>query len=301
MNAFEWHILGPGSLGCLWATRLLEAGHRVQLIGRPGSQARDAVLSLEEAGQQRTFEARMGDAGSTGPIQRLLVATKAHQTLEALSTCLPYLTQDAMVLLLQNGMGVQQAAGKLLEPHPVFCGVSTEGAFLRGPLQVVHAGRGLTRIGALAPEHQPGLPVLLEALAGTRLMLEPEEDIQRRLWEKLAINCAINPLTALHRCRNGELETREDTRLLVRQACEEIGQVLVAEGYGELATALLTRTQEVIQRTAQNYSSMYQDVVAGRASEIDYITGYLLEAARRHGIDTPVNDTLHARIKALEP
>lgn len=298
MSRAHWHILGPGSLGCLWAARLLQAGHGVTLLGRPGGPVGPDWLSLEASGRVDRYQVVRNTPDSRGAIQHLLVATKAHQTLEAIAPCLPALTGDADVLLLQNGMGVQQAATELLAGHPVFCGVSTEGAYLRGPLQVVHAGRGLTRIGALSAEHQVRLPALLAALANIDLALETEDNIQRRLWEKLAINCAINPLTALHRCRNGELAQGEALQQL-RRVCSEISQVLLAEGLADIAEGLEARALHVVKLTAGNYSSMYQDVAAGRPTEIDYITGYLLQAAARHGIATPLNAELHARVKAL--
>ena len=299
-TAAHWHVLGPGSVGCLWAARLLEAGHPVRLIGRPGTPPQRAPLRLETGGETLGFEVELADAPRSGEIRQLLVATKAHQTLAALAPCLPLLAPDATLLLLQNGMGVQQAAVERLAPHAVFCGVSTEGAFLRGPLHAVHAGRGLTRIGALAPQHAPRLDGLLQALAGISLAIEAEPDIQARLWEKLAINCAINPLTALHRCRNGALAEQPALWAEVVALCGEIAQVLRAEGLPALAGGLEARVLEVVRGTAANYSSMYQDAAAGRTTEIEFITGHLLAVAGRHGLALPANARLYARIRALE-
>jgi 2-dehydropantoate 2-reductase len=122
--------------------------------------------------------------------------------------------------------------------------------------------------------------------------------IGQSLWLKLAINCAINPLTALHRCRNGELAGPALAPLLAT-LCEEIMQVSAAAGFGAVTGDLPAQVAAVVHATANNRSSMLQDVLAGRGTEIDYITGYLLGVASHHGIAVPENESLYRSIVNL--
>lgn len=96
-------------------------------------------------------------------------------------------------------------------------------------------------------------------------------DILTRLWRKLALNCAINPLTVLYQCRNGELQAHQCE---VATLCAELGELLECCGQPDAALDLQHEVERVIQATAANYSSMYQDVAAGRRTEISYLLGY---------------------------
>ena len=104
-------------------------------------------------------------------------------------------------------------------------------------------------------------------------------DILTPIWHKLAINCIINPLTAIDQVKNGELSSpkyQEVITLLIN----EISQVLNAEGLSITREKLITTVHQVIEATSDNYSSMHQDIFHKRPSEIDFITGYLLQRAK---------------------
>ena len=128
-------------------------------------------------------------------------------------------------------------------------------------------------------------------------MWDPE--IDQALWLKLAINCAINPLTALHGCLNGEL-AQAGLSARVTTLCDEIIEISTAAGYAEVTADLHHQVARVIAATAANRSSMLQDVAAGRRTEIDYITGYLLRAAHRHGVAAPHNEALLRSVLELD-
>jgi len=124
-----------------------------------------------------------------------------------------------------------------------------------------------------------------------------DPEIDAALWMKLAVNSVINPLTALHRCRNGELVTRADLAARVAPLCEEVARICAAGGFAGVAAALPETVAAVIAGTSGNRSSMLQDVEAGRPTEIDYINGYLLQVAEGHGIEAPCNRELVEEIQ----
>lgn len=117
------------------------------------------------------------------------------------------------------------------------------------------------------------------------------------IWKKLAVNCVINPLTVIYNCRNGDLQKYMPH---VVALVKEIAYVMEAEGYSTSSDSLLHYVTNVICMTADNYSSMYQDVLAQRHTEIDYITGYLLKMARKHGISLTENSHVFETIKRKE-
>ena len=170
------------------------------------------------------------------------------------------------------------------------------------PLHIRHAGRGETRLGSVsAPggDEQGDIharPAWFTTWQHGPLGCQWHPEIEAALWSKLAVNCVINPLTAIHRCRNGELANRADLAASVALLCREVQQVSYAAGFTRTAQQLEGMVAKVISGTAQNRSSMLEDVERGRPTEIDYITGYLLQVADRHGIVAPHNRELYSRI-----
>ena len=126
-------------------------------------------------------------------------------------------------------------------------------------------------------------------------------DIEQELWRKLVINCVINPLTAIHGCRNGDLIENPRWQREARTVCNELARVTAALGYRDLAAHCWREAEAVMRATAGNQSSMMRDLAAGRATEIHQITGYLLMRARELGIECPENQRLFDQVTGHNP
>ncbi|QTT87311.1 putative 2-dehydropantoate 2-reductase [Pseudomonas chlororaphis] len=280
-----WHILGAGSLGTLWATRLARAGLPVRLILRDQArlEAYQAAggLTLVEQGQA-SFHAIPGETvDNPEPITRLLVACKAYDAQQAVSQLVARLTPDAELVLLQNGLGSQDAVAAQVPQARCIYASSTEGAFRDGDWRVVFAGHGYTWLGDAS---HPTAPFWLDDLSASGIPHEWSADILTRLWRKLALNCAINPLTVLHDCRNGGLLQHHCE---VAMLCVELSELLERCGQPAAAENLQQEVERVIQATAANYSSMYQDVASQRRTEISYLLGHACDVAARHQLHLP--------------
>ncbi|WP_277372808.1 putative 2-dehydropantoate 2-reductase [Pseudomonas sp. AA-38] len=292
----SWHVLGAGSLGTLWATRLARVGLPVRLILRDRQRLTAFVqaggLTLVEQGQvqRHAIGAELADAET--PIQRLLLACKAYDAEAAILEVLPRLQPDAEILLLQNGLGSQDAVARHLPTQRCLFLSSTEGAFRQADFQVVFAGAGHTWLG---DPQDASPPACLADLQAADIPHQWSPDILGRLWRKLALNCAINPLTVLHDCRNGGLHEHADE---VAGLCQELSELLQQCGQAAAAEQLHEEVLRVIDATAANYSSMHQDVTQGRRTEISYLLGYACTAARQQDLHLPRLEALLQRLRA---
>ncbi|AXM96318.1 putative 2-dehydropantoate 2-reductase [Pseudomonas plecoglossicida] len=289
-----WHILGAGSLGSLWACRLARAGKATRLILRDGrrlnayQQAGGLTLAEQDRATRYAIPAETADA--SGPIHRLLLACKAYDAAPAIARLAPRLAEGAEIVLLQNGLGSQdEVADQVPHARCIFAS-STEGAYREDDWQVRFAGQGFNWLGDPA---SPGIPEWFDDLRDADIPAEWTMDILTRLWRKLALNCAINPLTVLHDCQNGGLLGHLDE---VDGLCDELGELLQRCGQPEAADNLSEEVQRVILATAANYSSMYQDVRAGRRTEVHYLLGHACRVAARHGVALPRLERLHQRL-----
>lgn len=292
-----WHVLGAGSLGSLWAARLARAGLPVRLILRDAARLADyeangAILTLVEQGVESPLAISAETVDSQAPIQRLLLACKAYDAEPAVAALASRLSPNAQIILLQNGLGSQDAVAARVPHARCIFASSTEGAFRERDWRVVFAGHGYTWLG---DPNDPTPPGWLDELKSSGIPHEWTPDIQTRLWRKLALNCAINPLTVLHDCRNGGLL---DHSCEVATLCAELAELLACCGQPAAATELHSEVLRVIQATAANYSSMYQDVAHSRRTEISYLLGYACACAQRHQCAVPHLQLLQTRLIA---
>ncbi|UCJ16759.1 putative 2-dehydropantoate 2-reductase [Pseudomonas sp. MM211] len=292
----SWHVLGAGSLGSLWAVRLSRAGVPVQLILRDeqrlASYRQTGALTLVEQGHASQHVIPAHSIDDDAPIERLLLACKAYDAANAIERVAHRLAPGAEVILLQNGLGSQDEVLERLPGRRCLFASSTEGAFRDGDWRVVFAGQGHTWIGDPADVSPPSW---LSNLQRSRIPHTWSPDILARLWRKLALNCAINPLTVLHGCRNGELT---GYRQEVAGLCAELTVLLQGCGQADAAENLQDDVWRVIEATAANYSSMYQDVAGGRRTEVSYLLGYACTAGERNELSLPRLHALQQRLFA---
>ncbi len=295
MSATRWHVLGAGAIGCLFASTLQRAGNTTTLLLRQTSTAASTSVKVERDAVSSSVELPVSTASDQDHISHLLVTTKAQDVCGAVLSVAHRLDSSSQVLLLANGLGFAGELRSTLPTPEYFYGTTTEGAYRLGDRHIRHAGRGLTRIGHPACKTPPEwFKEWAEAVQPS--LWDPE--IDEALWLKLAINCAINPLTALHHCSNGELAAAP-IATQVDQLCTEIMAVSAAAGFAAVTADLPVQVAAVIRTTANNRSSMLQDVLAGRRTEIEYITGHLLQVAKRYGVTAEHNAALHRRIVTL--
>ncbi|MCG9728880.1 2-dehydropantoate 2-reductase [Shewanella sp. Isolate13] len=298
-------ILGAGAIGQLIYHQLAKAyqqtGERLNFIGK---EAHSAVIPLTFSaldGKQFIRHAKFigleDYALQLAHTELLLVCVKAYQVKAALNSVLPYLSADTHILLLHNGMGPHLDVQADIVNRSLSLGTTSQGALRVDRYHVKQTGAGLTQLGPfIGAELNEELKALLLSNIDQSTW---HTDILPLLWQKLAINVAINPLTAIHDCPNGEL-AKSEYRDTINRAVSELVEVASADGLTLDKTVLMERVYQVIGLTAQNFSSMHQDVYHQRQTEIDAINGFVLKRAKAHHIPTPVNRALAQQIKQLE-
>ncbi len=307
-SPIHWYILGAGAIGCLWAANLRRAGFTVTLLTR---KKKASQLDRPTAQAHNTVTIKMGPQTITNTVdllnieeflaqgkqpERLLITTKAQQTLPALTTIQRLITPSTLLLILQNGLAAKEVYRQFPD-NRVIAGVTTDGAYLASELSVVHAGVGQTALGQYDGNDCHDL---MAALPFNTLNIECCNDIEIRQWQKLAVNCAANALTAIYHCRNGELLDNAAALETMHGICNEVIAVTTALGFPqEYFAQCFELTLQTLRLTANNYSSMYKDVEHGRSTEIDFINGYLCKEARRLNICCEENEKIIAAINGI--
>jgi 2-dehydropantoate 2-reductase len=211
----------------------------------------------------------------------------------------PYVRADQIILTLQNGVGNAEKIRSALGTGPrVLVGVTSQAATRLGPGSVRHAGEGPTLIGVLDKRDSTAAAELAGVFAQAGLPAVSVPDIEHWIWRKLAINAAINGLTALGGRENGMIASDASLLDAAEVIAEEVASVARARGIelGGMRRAIF----ETAVATANNRSSMLQDLEARRPTEVDAIHGAVLAAGEETGIATPATQVIAALIRAKE-
>jgi 2-dehydropantoate 2-reductase len=176
----------------------------------------------------------------------------------------------------------------------------TQGAKKVAPYHIKHTGMGHSDLGIIyGTLHSIKQKQLLELLNKSLKQLSWQENIQQAQWKKLAINCVINPISALNDIENGEVNQKAYQRM-TEDIISEV--VAVATKEGEILSEILLRQliHNVAKSTNKNTSSMRADVLNKRRTEIEYINGYIHRLGEKHQLTTAINTQLWLAVKALE-
>jgi len=305
----QWTILGNGAIGHLLACRF--AHHKIPtiLLSRSKPSIPTYQVSYQSKDEVQPYFLDVQSVADCKVVDHLILAVKAHQVEKAINDIKSALKPTSKIFLLQNGMGTLEKVTELLtdvvDPRQIYPGTNTHGVYLSknvtGMLQVVHAGFGNIVLGSnylATTEHNQ--PDCIEDLKLLTLGVSWVNDIERRLWLKLAINSAINPLTAINHCLNGELLHSDSLKQQIESLCIESSNLFNQIGIDIQKEQLIAEVFDVIVKTADNQSSMLQDTISEKRTEIEAITGYLLKKAKELGVSMPEHRKVYERIDSMK-
>jgi 2-dehydropantoate 2-reductase len=258
------------------------------------------------------------------PIYNLLLATKAPDATRAVASIVDRLDANARIIILCNGaLAVQEQLAAQLDLSDgirIHLACTTHGAhrehFQDHKLEhdheqqehepeqhlyhVVHAGVGQTFI-----ENHASLARLWDQSGLVAESIDSDK-MTTLQWHKLAANCIINPLTALLQCKNGQLLPQllyqkmaqpllSEILQVAQQSCSTSRKHATCISLDELESFVLN----VITDTAQNKSSMLQDVIRQKPTEIEYLNGYIVRKGIQLGVDVTANQDIYSQIQQL--
>jgi 2-dehydropantoate 2-reductase len=286
-------IVGTGALATLFAARLSAAGVEVTLLGT----WREALDVFNTRGAQVEGEPFQPVHATSDPADCIaahlaLVLVKSWQTERAALQLADCIAADGLVVSLQNGLGNAAVLAQTLGLSCVAVGITTLGATLATPGVVCLAGTGPVWL-----ENHPAIRPMAEMLRAGGFPVEVEDDILPRVWGKLVINAAINPLTAILRVKNGELVTDPNVCALMGRLAREAASVANLHGVALPFSNPERAAEEVARQTRENLSSMLRDVLRGAPTEVDVINGAIVRLGEERGAAVPFNRLIWDLVK----
>lgn len=287
-------VLGAGAIGSVYGAWLSTA-HDVTLIARAAhAEAVNARGLRITAADEKVYQVRAATSVDRLPSDALVIlATKVSDSAACVQGIADLVRPDTVILCVQNGLYSEDIVRQIVGDRCLVLRAITHfGAIFRTPGEVELKVRGYTAI-----ENSPASAEIAAAFTTCGLDGRVTARIKEEMWRKLIVNCVINPVNAITRTEVGAIaDARWDP--LKRLIVDECVQVARMDGVvleGDLVSAINDG-----YRASRNLSSMQQDLLKGRRTEIDFLNGGVARLGAKYGVECPVNQALAAIIRRME-
>ena len=299
------YVLGAGAVGCFFGGMLARAQHDVTLIARVDRAEAINELGLEmdcKSFQEVIKVKASSDLSLLRDADLVLLSVKSPDTEKTIQDIFSVLPSHAVILSLQNGVANTQIASSLIS-NPIYPAVVYVAAGMNGHRTMKHHGRGELLVGSLqeiTPQDQENLAGICALFESSGISCAIAAQIKRDMWLKFLVNCSYNGISGIGQITYGEMVRVPEivqqidgiTHEFIKIAALE--GVLISEAEGREANELIASTM-VTQR-----SSTAQDLARGKKTEIDFLNGYIVQLAKKYGVEVPYNQSVYALIKMLE-
>jgi 2-dehydropantoate 2-reductase len=327
------NIVGAGSLGLVMGAALANSGHRVTLLARAASARAlhdrgtiqigghlELTVPVGHLPAQPGHLAVIDDPRDLPDANAVLFTSKGHdlpQSIEAVADAWPVERRvGSFVAGLQNGVVKDELLAAAFGDQAVVGGATVLGAHRSAPGEATVSGLGTTFLGEFQAPSSPRTELIAAAFLGAGLPAVVVPDIRSLLWAKFCNAIGIFGVSALTRLPSVEIFARPPLAFAYRSLLEEAALVAAAEGVAvadfpdlpmrtylepapEEAVAAMTRRARPVSGKPPGFSSIVQDLAAGRRTEIEETFGDLVRRAHAHGLQVPRAELVYRIVSGL--
>lgn len=302
-------IVGSGAIGRLFGAFLAKGGQEVILVDvdqRVVDEIDRSGIGLMELGESNPDTINeypvqaVSDPSTISDCDLVLLTVKSHATLAAAKSVLHLIGESSPILTLQTGLGNIEVLEKVIPSRHIIAGFTFMSATALGNSRVRHGGNGKTYLGELNGDFSLRLEKICKTFNDCGLTNQMVHRIIGRLWCKVIVYSAINPVSSILRIPNGELLSKMESVTLMKTLVDEGKRVADAFAIDLVYPDLYDLLFDACKRSSNNLSSMLQDLVNDRPTEIEAQNGAFCRFAEEKGISTPTQCTMVQLIKLLE-
>lgn len=288
-------LIGAGAVGLCVAAAFAAAGWQVVVCG---ARVRFSQIEETEGTDAHTYPIQhAATPAGIGPCDAAILAVKSHQTQDVSAWLRAFNQAGTTILVAQNGLGQKERVAAYAPQANILPAIVYFNAQRAAPGKVT-----LKRIGT----HDVCLPdsttahYFADILQKGNMRVQITADMTTALWLKLLANITANPITTLTGRRTGVMQDDaiQATAWQIMAEAVKVGQAEGAKLTAQHVEDILLWLQTI---PAESATSMLQDRQAGRKLEYEALTGYVVKAAEKHGIDVPLNHLILSLLSSIHP
>ena len=301
-------VVGAGAMGGLFGGLLAEGGLDVTLVDAwPEHIAaiKQNGLRIVGVGGDRAIKVKATtDASEVRTADIVLFQCKAFANATAAKSVKHLFGGTTVAITFQNGLGNEQTLGAILGETHVLGGLTAQAGLAEGPGVVRNFGDLPTYIGEMAGGLSERAVAIAKAFTAHGLPVSASAEIKRDKWKKLLGNVALGAISAVTDMRSVEIMRVPELQEIVFRAVDEAAAVAAREGVAldvvEAREVLMKLVDTSGGGTGNSKSSMREDIIRRRRTEIDTIHGAVARLARQHKVPAPTIDTMVAMVKGVQ-
>ena len=308
-------IVGGGAIGRIFAASLVKGKNDVIIV----DTNQHVVKEMQKTGiGVMGYQGNNMDSAEFVPMKAVsnpssiescdlvLLTVKSFATQPAAKSVAHLVSPDSPILFMQTGLGNQAILREMFPVSAILAGITFLSGTALGP-SIVRQGRwGMTFIGELGDvgeltgEVTPRLKMISQVFQKSGIDTKYSSRIIGRLWAKVITYATINTLTTVFKVPNGRLMENEESIKLVKQLLKEGETVAKARGVEPIMDDLFELFKEICTESTDNLSSMLQDILNGRKTEIEAQSGAIARYAKSYGIEVPRHEMMASILRLYE-
>lgn len=296
-------VLGAGAMGSLFAAKL-SACHDVLILdlnaARIESVKAEGLHVMEQDGSVLTgYPSASLPKDAAGEYDLVLVFVKAMFTKAALEGIRQIIGPRTLLLTLQNGGGHEDVLSQFVPMENVLIGTTQHNASVREGGSIHHGGSGVTVIGNLAG-NDAAVKDVVDAFTQAGFEMKASENVRKAVWQKLMTNVSLSALTGVFKMPLGFVTQSESAWKLCEILIREAVAVAAADGVEFDVEDKIEEVRRVSVNGPMGITSICADLQNGRMTEVDTISGSVVRAAKRLGMQAPHHEMMVLLIHAFE-
>jgi 2-dehydropantoate 2-reductase len=298
-------IVGAGSVGGLFGSALARQGAEVSVVCRSDYDvvSRDGYDIISPKLGNHRFKPHhvfRDVADCKSPPDFLILTVKVLEGVDRAALIRPAVGPGTVIVLIENGVDIEAEIAAAFPENELLSGLALVGVGRSAPGQIHHQSMGQLNLGRYPGGPSAAADKLAALFNGGGIGCKLTDNVVSARWQKAVWNASFNPISITGGAVDSSviLGTTESTAF-VQQTMQEVCAVAAAAGYPmppQLIEQLISGTKAI----PPYYTSMAQDFKSGRPMEIEAILGNTVRAARKHGVSTPILETLYALAKMIE-
>lgn len=298
-------VIGAGAMGTLFGGKLAMAGNDVTMVDVVPvvleTINKDGIELEDEAGMHRIPVAAKKAEEMTEEVDLAILFTKTLYSRSALeSAAKTFVGKNTYILTLQNGLGNIELINEFVDMDKILVGVTNYASDVKGPGKISSKGAGYVRIYTANLEDTKVVHEVYEALVQAGFRAEITKDVYVAIWEKAGFNAAINSTTAICHVPCGGVGAVEEGRLLAARIATETAKVANAHGVKVTAESIIKSLENTYVAHKEHFTSMAQDVLKKRKTEVSFINGGIVKKAKEKGIEVPYTEAVYDLLRIIE-
>jgi 2-dehydropantoate 2-reductase len=295
-------IAGAGAIGLSYAESLYKMDPGcVSILAKGERLERYRKNGLWVNGEKLDFRFTQGEK-----VDLIIIASKYHHLDQIIDDIGSSVCKDTIILSLLNGISSEEIIGRKLgrERLPLAMVLGTD-AFHEGE-KTTYTQKGVIHFGDAEGKNGEREESIAELFTHANIPFKLEQNMKRAFWYKFMINVGANQNTAVLRLPYGTIMNKgsqdeiPEARILLEKTMREVIVIANAEGIDLNEEDIENSFKAINKLSPAGYTSMCQDVMAGRKTEVEMFSLALMELAKKHNISVPVNETLYLQLRTIE-